>query len=196
MTRRTLVAAGVSALAAVLAGCSQGIPKATLLDATVQTQQTLLDLLLGPAPGRRGSANVPADPPLLEKGVYENVVLSMDAEGFVEASRGNIKIQELRTLEKEVLNGVGKVLEKRGFTLRGAVYPPPAIADARTLLVTLTPFTEEGGAPSERAAGRGTVYVLVRLTVSDPQTGANLRVRDYYSGRDATTGKVTMKRLR
>jgi len=202
MTRRQALTAAAGALlitaGAFAAGCGgQGIPRSTLADASLLTQQTLLDLLLGPPPTRRSLSGSSADAPLLKKGVYESVVLAIDIDGFVRAARGSIKPNELRALEKDVLNGSGKVLQREGgYSLRGTAYPPAAVAEPKALLVTLTPATEEGGSPEARAAGKGVIYVLIRLTVTDPATGANLRVRDYYSGRDAATGKVTMKRLR
>ncbi len=171
----------------VAAGCSgRAIPKVDLADVAALANDALLSTLLGPSAERRATMMAKPEPPLLQKGDRENVVLATDYDGFVRVSKGALTEKDLRAIEAEVVRGSGEVLKKQGFSLESVPFPPKADPTAeKTLVATFTPFTEEGGSPEDKRLGRGKTYVLIRLTVTDPRTGTALRIRDFYSGRDA-----------
>jgi len=188
MTRRDflrIAGAGAVLLAAVLSatGCGGGLPDVSFDDAREITRQTLRELLLGQ---REESATrrTPPDPPLLRKGVYETVLLSADAAGFARISGGAISADAVREAERQIAGDLNKDLAKQGFSARTLPFGQRPEGAARTLLVTLTPTTEQGGSPRERAEGKNKTFVLVRLTVTDAAGGAVVRQMEYYSGRD------------
>ena len=175
------------ALAATVAGCSQrSVPKVALDDVALLSADALLGALLGPSPERRGVMTTNPEPPLLTKGGAETVHLATDTAAFVRESRGALNDKEITAVQTEAARVAGKFLEKQGFTLTVVPFPPakPA-ADAKTLVATFTPATEEGGSPADKVAGRAKTFVLIRLTITDSATGATLRIREFYSGRDA-----------
>jgi hypothetical protein len=197
-TRRSFLAtallAGVGAVAA--AGCGRRLPQVALTDAADLASGALLEMLLGPPPDRATVLTAPPDPPLLRKGVYESVLIAADRDAFAAVSKGSLKTADIEAIQKRVVGDVDKVLKRRGFSAQEAPsFPPQVPADARMMLVaTLTPVTEQGGSPAERASGKAAVLVLVRLAVTDPATGQTLRARDFYSGRDvAGTGSAATR---
>ncbi|MBC7806188.1 MAG: hypothetical protein H7145_08560 [Akkermansiaceae bacterium] len=170
-----------------LTGCGgRAIPKVALADVAALATDALLGTLLGPSEQRRVTMMAKPEPPLLEKEGMENVVLSTDYAGFVRVSKGSLSEKDLRLIEAEVVRASGDVLKKQDFSISALPFPPAVDAAAqKTLVATFTPATEEGGSPEDKRAGRGKTYVLIRLTVTDPRTGTALRIRDFYSGRDA-----------
>jgi hypothetical protein len=186
MTRHQFLSSFVAASAVVMAaGCGRGLPDATFDDARALTYDTLRVLLLGRPEADDATRRTPPDPPLLEKGKYEHVLLRADAEGFARVSRGSVSGEAVRDVEKRVAEDLRKDLSKRGFTVDVApATNAPAAAAPQTLLVSLTPVTQEGGSPRERAEGRNPVYILIRLTVTDAGSNNVVMVREFYSGRD------------
>lgn len=183
MKRREFLAmTGVGALLA-LTGCGRGLPAADFDDAVQITEETLLELLLGTPPDRDATRRTPPDPPLLKAGLYDTVLLSVDAEGFARVSKGSVSVEAGRELQRRVVDRLNQDLQKQGFSARGVPFGQRNRGAARTLRVILTPTTEEGGSPRERAEGKNPTYLLVRLTIEDPASGAIVRQRDYYSGR-------------
>jgi hypothetical protein len=157
-----------------------------LADVAALATDALLGTFLGPSAERRVTMMAKPEPPLLQKGGMENIVLSTDYEGFVRVSKGALLEKDLQLIEAEVIRSSSDVLKKQEFSIMSQSFPPKVDANtAKTLVATFTPVTEEGGSPEERRLGRGKTFVLIRLTVSDPRTGAALRIRDFYSGRDA-----------
>ena len=173
-------------LALLLTGCGgRSAYRATMADAAYLTESTLLELLLGPPEGERPTQTSPSDKPLLKRGLYEKVILTTDRDSFERLSKGSIRQDDLKSIEKTVTEDLTKILEKKQYAIRAVPFPPGDLTtEDKTLLVTLTPSTEEGGSPSERAAGRGATYILIRVTITDTKTGQSLRIRDFYSGRD------------
>ncbi len=172
---------------ALLAGCA-GRPseRVGLDDVASLASEALLGTLLGPSPEKRVTMMAPPEPPLLVKGVAENVLLSTDYADFARASKKALSEKDVKAVEADVLRTSGAVLKKRGFAIGLLSYPPVVDPAAQnTLVATLTPVTEEGGSPDEKRNGRGRTYVLIRLTITDPRTNTVLRVRDFYSGREA-----------
>lgn len=171
--------------AAVFAtGCRKGAAPLRLADAEYITVETLTRLLLGDPPREQDLHPETAEKPLLKEGVYDKVVIAADADSFARVSRGAISAKDLRELETRVVSDVDKKLKKRGFSASGATFPPPAQTEARTLLATITPVIEEAGSPTDRAHRRNDALVLIRLTVTDGQTGIVIARRDFYSGTD------------
>lgn len=164
-------------------GCGGSLPDVSFDDAREITRETLREMLLGE---REASATrrTPPDPPLLRKGVYETVLVSADAAGFARVSGGAISTDAVRDAERGVVRDLNKDLAKRGFSARALPFGQTPGSGAGTLLATLTPTTEPGGSPRERAEGKNKTFVLVRLSIADATTGAVLRRIDYYSGRD------------
>jgi len=190
MTRRDVLGRGAAlalpaAAALLLSGCSQRMPRVGLTDASDLAAGSLLEALLGPPSARAVTMTAPPEPALLKKGVFESVVVATDVPGFLAMSKGALKEQELRETEERVVKNVNDVLKRYGFSARAVPFPPPALAAGdKTLVATLTPQTEQGGSPAERATGTAPQLLLVRLTITDPATGQALRIRDFYSGRD------------
>ncbi|MBC8134944.1 MAG: hypothetical protein H8F28_03545 [Fibrella sp.] len=171
----------------LVVGCGgRSIPKVALADVAALATDALLGTLLGPSSERRVTMMAKPEPPLLQKGGMESVALSTDYEGFVRVSKGALSEKDLQTIEAEVIRGSSDVLKKQGFSINSLPFPPKVDpATEKTLVATFTPVTEEGGSPEDKRLGRGKTYVLIRLTVTDPRTGTALRIRDFYSGRDA-----------
>lgn len=188
VSRRLFVAFLAAPL--LLAGCSRRIQSVTMADASGLATDALLNVLLGTPPSRRSVITKP-EAPLLEKGVYDNVVLTTDEPGFVRVGKGAISEKDIQSVEKEVVrltSGYFKSQDApiKDFTISAAPYPlDNASVPDKTLVATFTPETEEGGSPEDRRRGKGKTFVLFRLTVTNPRTGAVLRVREFYSGRDA-----------
>ena len=169
---------------ALAAGCGRGGSRAAIADVAAMTEETLTDLLLGVPPERAATRTAPPDPPLLKRGVYETAIIAADAKGFAEVSRGTITADDIRALEKRVVEQVNKRLQGKGFSAEQASYPVGSVDRAKAVVVTLTPTTQEGGSPQDRAENRGRTYILVRLMVADPNTRVILAQRDYYSGQE------------
>ncbi len=165
-----------------LAGC-KGSSTVRLADLAPLTSETITLLLVGIPPEQRATQPT-AEIGLLKPEVYETAVISADAEAFAKVSRGTLTVDDLEALQKNVVNRVSDNLKSYRFKARGAKYPP-VISEPRTLIIKLTPATEETGSPADRAAGKGKTMVLVHLIVTDPQTGAILAERQYYSGTNA-----------
>lgn len=167
-------------------GCGRGSAPSGVAfsDVAAMTEQVLTDLLLGLPPHIADTLPARPDPALLKKGVYEHVFLATDGKGFAGASRGEIAEADIQALEKRVVEGVDKTLKASGFSAERIGYPVTAPDRSRSLVVTLTPTTQESGSPQERAERRNKTFVLIRLTVTDPATGSVLAQRDFYSGRD------------
>lgn len=172
----------------MLTGCSRGIPPASFDDAVSITEGTLRDLLLGLPPERTATLSTPPDPPLLKTGVYETVLIAADAEGFARVSRGSVRAADVLELQSRVVEQLDRDLKKRGFRARGGAYGAAVRGEEKILVAALTPSTEVGGSPKDRAEGKEKTYILIRLTLTDPRTGAILRRQDYYSGRDVKKG--------
>lgn len=171
----------------MLWGCGgRSIPKVALADVAALATDALLGTVLGPTSDRRVTMMAKPEPALLQKAGMENVMLSTDYDGFVRVSKGALSEKDLRLIEAEVIRTSGEVLKKQGFSINTQPFPPKADpALEKTLFATFTPVTEEGGSPEDKRLGRGKTYVLIRLTVIDSRTGKELRIRDFYSGRDA-----------
>lgn len=185
-TRRNLLRLGVTiALAALAGGCGSGLPDISFDDAREITRQTLHEALLG-AP-ESATRRIPPEPPLLRAGVYETVLLSADAEGFARVSNGAINPRAVREAERRLARDLDRDLKKRGFSARAVVFGQAPKGEGKTLLAVLTPTTQQGGSPRERADGKNKTFVLVRLSITDAATGSVLRQLDYYSGRDVKT---------
>ena len=181
MNRRLAILAIVfSALAA--AGCRGG-SAVRLTDLAPITADTITRVLVG-IPMEQRATQPTAEAGVLKAEVYETAVITADAEAFAKVSRGTLSVRDIEALQNDVVNRVSDNLKAYRFKARGAKYPP-MISEPRTLLATLTPTTEEAGSPADRAAGKGKTLILVRLTVTDPLTGAVLAERQYYSGTDA-----------
>ena len=186
LSRRALFFAGCI-LVATVAGCSQrSLPKVALEDVAALSADALLGALLGPSPERRSTMSTNVETPLLQKGGAETVHIATDVAAFVRESRGALTEKEIGFVQTETARMAGEYLKRGGFTLTTVPFPPVKPVDgAKTLVATFTPTTEEGGSPADKEAGRAKTFVLVRLTITDPATGAVLRIREFYSGRDA-----------
>lgn len=173
-------------IAAAAAGCGRGggASRVAIGDVAVITEEALTDLLLGVPPDRAVQMTAPPDKPILKSGVYETVFIAADAKAFSEISRGTISAEDIRAVEQRVVEQVDKNLKRRGFSAERGKFPMGEIDREKALVATLTPTTQEGGSPQDRAENRGTTYVLVRLTVTDPKTRTILAQRDYYSGQE------------
>jgi hypothetical protein len=125
------------------------------------------------------------EPPLMQKGGYESVLVSTDTAGFSQESKGALSEQDLKAIETDVIKRTGLIFKRRGFTVSAISFPPHPDPTANALLATFTPTTEEGGSPTEKQTGKAPTFILIRLTVSDPKSGTVLRIREFYSGRDA-----------
>lgn len=160
--------------------------KVALSDVAALATDAVVGTVLGPDPERRASMMAKPEPALLQKGGMEKVVLATDIAGFVRVSKGALSEKDLQQIEAEVVRSSGEVFKKQGFTIDTTPFPPKVDpATEQTLVATFTPETETGGSPEDKRLGRGKTYVLIRLTVTDPRTGTALRIRDFYSGRDA-----------
>jgi hypothetical protein len=175
---------GIFAVAALsgllLSGCGRGQVVQRLEQIAVVTEETLTDILVGTPPERRSlNSTGLQDKPLLEKGIYETVVLSADARAFAQLSRGAIAVKEIEATQQDVVRHLERRLKPRGFAVRSAPYPPDLSNTTHTLLATLTPHTAESADPQRRPP-----LVMIRLTLTDATTNRILTTRDYYSGRD------------
>lgn len=182
MTRRIAVLTTIF-MALVLVGCGKGGSTVRLSDLAPATSDTITVLLVGLPPEQRATRTT-VEPALMKADVYETAVISADAEGFATASRGRLTVRDIETMQKDVVNRVSENLKPHRFKAQGAKYPA-TVSEPKTLLLTLTPVTQETGSPEERAAGKGKTLVLVHLKITDPLTGAVLAERQYYSGTDA-----------
>ncbi|MBC8142115.1 MAG: hypothetical protein H7Y38_11820 [Armatimonadetes bacterium] len=169
----------------LLAGCARGAAqKIALEDVSALATDALLVALLGPPENRMPAMGTP-EPPILVKGSKETVVLSTDYAAFVKESRGALTEADIKALEAEVAKRTAKILQEEGFTLNTAsIGVAPPADPAKSLLAVFTPAVESGGSPADKRAGLSRSLLLIRLTVSDPQTKTVLRVREFYSGRD------------
>ncbi len=183
MKRRDFVGSLFGAGLLALAGCGGGLPEADFEDAIRTTRGTLRDLLLG-VEDTDVTRPVKPDPPLLKQGVYETVLIAADADAFARASQGSLNARDVQQMQRRVVEDLDKDLKRRGFSARNVPFGAGARGAEKALLATLTPITQEGGSPRERAEGKGRTYIVIRLTVTDPRTGAILSQRDYYSGHD------------
>lgn len=168
------------------AGCGRGADRVGLGEVAKLASETLVGTLLGSAPSEQITAMARPEPPLLSKGGFENVLLATDEAGFVAESKGALGAKDIKAVAADILHSAAGTLKKRGFTVTAVPFPPkldPAIPNM--LLATFTPATEEGGSPDDKRAGKATTFVLMRLTITDPRTNTVLRVREFYSGRDA-----------
>jgi hypothetical protein len=164
-------------------GCASGPPAVSLADLTEITVDTLSDLMLGPP--EVATRTAPTDPPMLKKGEKESVVVAADVSAFAALSKGAIPEKALSSARKNVVRLLNQRLDKRGFTaVESTAFPPAKPTDTRTLVATLVPVLESAGSPQEKALGQGRQLVLIRLSITDPDTGETLRQRDYYSGKD------------
>lgn len=183
--RRPILPLCFIAIFVVAAGCGRGGgSRLASGDVAAITEEALTDLLLGVPPERAATMTAPADRPILKTGVYETVFIAADAKGFSEISRGAISEDDIRAVEQRVVEQVDKNLKRRGFSAERGSFPMGSVDREKALVATLTPTTQEGGSPQDRAENRGTTYVLVRLTVTDPKTREILAQRDYYSGHE------------
>lgn len=173
----------------MLVGCVGKTPNVDLADVADLASDALLGALLGTPPERVAMLMGKPEPPLLEKGIYETVLLATDTAGFARASKGALSEEDLNAVEANVVKQVGKYLKKLEFRINPTPFPPEGepVKQPKTLLATFTPETEEGGSPDDKRKGNAKTYVLIRLTITDPQTRAVLRVRDFYSGRDVAS---------
>lgn len=174
----------VIAVLLAVAGCGRGGSRLAFGDVAATTEEALTDVLLGVPPERALTMTAPPDKPLLKLGVYDSVYIAADAKGFAEISRGAISESDIVALEQRVVEQVDRNLKRRGFRAERGTFPMGGIDRDRVLIATLTPTTQEGGSPQDRAENRGTTYVLVRLTVTDPKTRTVLARRDYFSGHE------------
>jgi hypothetical protein len=157
-------------------GCSRRQVSGRMEQAQIVTQETLYNVLLGEDLSRPGPIRDTrySDKPLLEKGVYENVVLLADTEGFVKISRGSVDKGEVEAVQKNIIGALKKPLQKRGFAFVTDPNTP------RTLKVFLSPILQESVSKQPNKAP----LILVKMTISDPQTNTILTERTYYSGQD------------
>jgi hypothetical protein len=120
----------------------------------------------------------------MEKGKYETAIISADAAGFHDVSRGALTQDKMKDIGSKIVAEVDKRLKPAGFSAQRGDFPPETTQD-KALLVTLVPTTAPTGSVAERARGGGRTMVLVRLTVTDPRTNDILAQRLFYSGSDA-----------
>jgi hypothetical protein len=161
--------------------CSRRQVAGRLEQAQVVTQQTLFNALLGEDPNERFAPirdTRYADKPLLEKGIYENVYLLVDVEEFVKISRGSVDKGEVEAVQKNIITSLKKPLEKRGFSIVNNTNTP------KTLKIWLTPTLQESVAKPTSPQEKKTPLILVKMVISDAQTGDILTERSYYSGQD------------
>ena len=172
----------------MLAGCGRGVNTVQASEVTRITEDALVNVLLGTPP--EAVRQAPPDKPLLTENGYNRVLIAADAGGFAAVSKGTWNDADVRTLQSRVVSGVDKrISRKNNFHATATTFPAPASSPptgepSRVLLATLTPATQTAGSPEDVAQNRAKTLLLVRLTVSDAQTGVVLVVRDYYSGRD------------
>ena len=187
-TRRRFALCVIAALcaASTLSGCGRTNPPVRVDDVVEMTEETLTDLLLGNGRNLPVTSTAPVDKPLMQKDVYETALIAADEQGFEKMSRGSLKAESIREIEARVVRTVNKNIAPKGFAARLIAFPPPpdVATQDKTLLVTLTPATQETGSPKDRAENKADRLILVRLLVTDPRTGATLAERDYYSGAD------------
>lgn len=179
-----------------LAGCGRPIPSADFEDAVALTKNVFRGLLLG-SEERDVTAPTKPDPPLLRAGVYETVLIATDVDGFARVSQGSLPSEAVADVNRRVAEDLNRDLQRRNFGARAVVFGADVRNEQKALLATLTPTTQEGGSPRERAEGKGRTYILIRLTITDPKTGVLLSQRDYYSGRDVKReGDIGPRRVR
>jgi len=187
ISRRQLLLTGIALLSvAVVTGCGHdGGDKVDLADVADLASETLVGTLIGPRPQEQSTGLGTPEPPLLQKGSYESVQLATDTASFAHESKGALSEQDLKAIETDVVKRTSQIFKKQGFTITSIPFPPKPDLTTNSLLATFTPATEEGGSPEDKKAGKAPTFVLIRLTVSDPKTNTVLRVREFYSGRDA-----------
>ena len=175
----------------LLSGCGKGASSVQAGQIAGVTSDALVTVLLGTPP--EATRQAPPDKPLLTPSGYNRVLIASDEQGFAAVSKGAWGVADVRSLTERVVKDVDKRISKNGkndFHAAQTTFPPPApssvsIGEAgRTLIATLTPATQVSGSPDDIASNRAKVLLLVRLTISDAQTGTELVIRDYYSGRE------------
>jgi hypothetical protein len=171
------------AVAFLVGGCGKGNSDVRVSELVTFTSDAITGLLIGPSSKDALSGNAQPDKPLLEHGKYEYALISADAVGFQDVSRGALTQDKMKDLGSRIVAEVNKRLKPVGYSATGAPFPP-ATNDDKTLLVTLVPAMAPSGSVADRAKGEGRNMVLVRLTVTDPKTNAILAQRLYYSGAD------------
>jgi hypothetical protein len=172
------------AAAFLIGGCGKGNSDVRVSELVSYTSDAITSLLLGPPPNEAPPGNAQPDKPVLVKNKYEIALISADADGFQDISRGTLTRDKMKEIGARIVEDVNKHLKPAGFSAQGAAYPPTASTD-KTVLVTLVPATAPTGSVADRARGEGRTMVLVRLTVTDPKTNEILAQRLYYSGADA-----------
>jgi hypothetical protein len=162
--------------------CSRRQVSGRLEQAQFVTQETLFGVLLGEDLNARFAPirdTRYADKPLLEKGVYENIYLLVDTDEFVKISRGSVDKGDLEAVRKNILASLKKPLERRGFNIALAANTP------KTLKIWLTPTLQESVSNlNTNTQEKRTSLILVKMVISDAQTGGILTERVYYSGQD------------
>lgn len=177
-------------LCAITAGCGKGANSVQTNQIAGITEDALVNVLLGTPP--EAVRQAPPDKPLLTPNGYNRVLIAADERGFVSVSKGSFGAGDVRTVQERVVKGVDKRIgKKNNFHAESTTFPPPAPPPAtgepnRVLIATLTPVVQVAGSPDDVAKNRTKNLLLVRLTVSDAQTGVAIVVRDYYSGRDVS----------
>ena len=181
-------------IALCVIGCNGPAPSVNLDDLASLTSDALLALLLGPTPQERAASATPLDNPLLEKGVYDSVVLTADAKEFAHLSHNALSEKRVAEIMRRITEEMNSRGRKRGFQFRQSSYPA-TITDDKTLLVTLTPTLNDISAVTDRDAvtdknkeRRPSKLLMARLTVTDPKTNAILAERLYYSGAEIGGG--------
>jgi hypothetical protein len=162
-----------------LSACSRRQVAGRLEQAQIVTQETLQSVLLGEDPNVRFAPirdSRYADKPLLEKGIYEHVYVLIDTEAFVRISRGSVDKGEVEAVQKNILASLKKPLEKRGFSIVNDTNT------SKTLKIFLSPTLQESVATSQQE--KKSPLILVKMVISDAQTGVVLTERSYYSGQD------------
>ena len=174
-----------------VAGCGKGTNNVQAGQVVGITEDALVDILLGTPP--EAVRQAPPDKPLLTLNGYNRVLIAADERGFSAISKGAWGPGEVRSLQERVVKNVDKRISKasqNAFRASATTFPPPAPSSvtigepARTLIATLTPATQVSGSPDDLANNRAKLLLLVRLTITDAQTGVELVIRDYYSGRE------------
>ncbi len=174
-------------LCAITTGCGKGANSVQAGQIAGITEDALVDVLLGTPP--EAVRQAPPNKPLLTPSGYNRVLIAADERGFVAVSKGSFGVSDVRSLNERVVKGVDKRIGKKNFHAESTTFPPPAPQPAngepnRVLIATLTPVIQVAGSPDDVAKNKTKNLLLVRLRVSDAQTGVDIVVRDYYSGRD------------
>ena len=192
---RWLALASVVMMTVFMSACSRGQATSRLQQAEIVTEETLLQTLLGTDSDPRGPIRDTryVDKPLLEKGKYEHVLLFADTDAFIKLSRDSVSRSDIEMVQKNIITRLQKPFARRGFTL--ATSAPNSAGNTsdsskgHTLKVTLSPKLQDAvNSPSKSSKSsfqkEKPALILVKMTITDAETGVVLTEREYYSGQD------------